>query len=312
MSILNVQYQVSDARSEPIAARRASSSRPRPQSLVSASWHRESPMGWPWHTSDGRCMTWWHAEKAGILRSRNPWCQWVLRGSRRERPSADVDDGKPVAKRLRTRVAKPKPPARPPRKSTRLRKSANTAAPAPAKDLGGAVEDATGGCGESVDVDVVVDVETVEETKATARRKATSARKRLAAKKSAARATPKQTVAPVPQEAPSQPAPSSWRRVDNPASSPSSSDLVIASSLLMLASVPAAASSAPTTAVEIPVEGSTCVNTPPVAAEQPPIELTKVDAKLAALAKASGRRSTIVRRGDLWSIRITTDSSFRN
>ncbi len=129
MSILNIQYHLSDARSEPVSVRRASSPRPRPQppvvendhalyqfspldddfhyspprrvlsrgemedgsiavnhpaverylrclkgSLqVSESWHRGSPMGWPWHTSDGRCMTWWHAEKAGIVRSGDPW-----------------------------------------------------------------------------------------------------------------------------------------------------------------------------------------------------------------------------------------------
>ncbi len=129
MSILNIQYQVSDARSEPAPVRRASSPRPRPQppvvendhalyqfsplddddhyspprrvlsrgemedgsiavnhpaverylrclkgSLqVSEYWHRGSPMGWPWHTSDGRCMTWWHAEKAGIVGRGDSW-----------------------------------------------------------------------------------------------------------------------------------------------------------------------------------------------------------------------------------------------
>ncbi|RDX45697.1 hypothetical protein OH76DRAFT_943091 [Lentinus brumalis] len=229
------------------------------------------------------------------------------RSAKRKLPSADVDDGQPVAKRLRTRIAKPKVPAGPPRKSTRLRKSGNTAASANltlANETGGAEDTATGGAKESVDVDadVAIDVETVEEapaqeasgpapkkratTKTTPRRKATSARKGRAPKKTAVSATPKQAVEQVPQEA----AASSSRRVENPASAPSSSDIMAAaSSLLMLASV--AASSAPTTAVGTPVEGSTCVNTPSVAAQQPPIELTKVDAKLAAPGKASGRRS---------------------
>ncbi len=231
--------------------------------------------------------------------------------AKRKRTSEDVDDGKPIAKRLRTRIAKPKAPAGPPRKSTRLRKSAATAAsanpanPALANGAGGAEDTETGAAEESVDVDadVRIDVETVEEapaqeasgpaqtkkratTKTTARRKATSARKGRAPKKTAVSATPKQAVEQVPQEA----AASSSRRIEDPASAPSSSDIMAAaSSLLMLASV--AASSAPTTAVGTPVEGSTCVNTPPVAAQQPPIELTKVDAKLAAPAKATGRKS---------------------
>ncbi len=232
------------------------------------------------------------------------------RSAKRKLPSADVDDGQPVAKRLRTRIAKPKVPMGPPRKSTRLRNSANTAVlaqPGPAHQLDGAEETGPGGAEESVDVDAnaVVDVETVAETQARAKtvpgpkkarratkklttRKTTSARKRRAEKTSVAAASPNDRVEEAPQEAMTQPSPPSSGSVRIPARTSSSSPACAAS---LLAS--AANTSSATTAVGTPtrLEDDTRVNTPNVAEKVPSLELEKVDAKLTGPAKASARRS---------------------
>ncbi|TFK88620.1 hypothetical protein K466DRAFT_585422 [Polyporus arcularius HHB13444] len=165
-----------------------------------------------------------------------------MQSAKRKQPSADVDDDQPVAKRLRTRVAKPKVPACPSRKSTRLRKSAATPAshsPHLQTKLVVLRRPQRAELRRAAGADVVVDVEEAPAqgasgsgptkkrttTMTTPRRKATSARKRPAAKKSAATVSPKQAVAAVPQEAAWQPTPSSSRRIENSASAPSSSGL---------------------------------------------------------------------------------------
>ncbi|RPD54013.1 hypothetical protein L227DRAFT_657907 [Lentinus tigrinus ALCF2SS1-6] len=36
-------------------------------------YHRSGPMAWPWHTTDGRCVSWWAAEKAAVVRAGDSW-----------------------------------------------------------------------------------------------------------------------------------------------------------------------------------------------------------------------------------------------